>query len=900
MKNTIVSLIMSVALFLTVAGSPAEAAELYGSDKSFAAMSDSLQAMWMNRCVLDMERGNFAGAEADMAASVKQSREFGDLRWTISAMVELSFIKEYRGNLEGALACLDEADSLVEEGMYHERMQLLRQRKYFCDKYGMDAERLEVLGKIERLSREAPDSDDRLTCLVLLADEALKAGHADAAARNYRAVLTEVRSNGDDEGYIDVYGVLKRLRSLSLATRDYAGAMEYSRQMLSQAVADKGDVGLEYFNVAEVYLFSGDVARCLSTVDSVTSLDRTPVAKHLMLRGMMCGRLRKWNDAVLWYERAESAAASKGKNGQEERDDIRSLLAGALYQSGDYQGSKVLYQERYGRLLAEYGPSSDATVTALYNLANIKAFCGDIDGGSRDYVEVERQLSRRIASRLRYLPLQTRGAYLKEMLEVCRNMSAFGLKAGHTADEFSEASWDALLLSKSLLLSSERSAAEIVRRSGNRRAMELYSDVVASERYISEYDDTDMPEDLEDDPVMRKLTASDAALASICAEYGDVSAFLRRDAGAVRASLGKDDVIVDMTDFRSSDGVYRYCAYVVGKDSDYADFVCLCDSSVPDAVLCDGPEYAWRNISCTQAVDFAESLASHLTPGCRVYVVPSGKFHLLPFESFPLKDGRLFGDVFKVSRLSSARDAGTDGQEAGFGRSVKTSLKKESSRRRASLWGGLDYGGATVFSGAAQDVAAAYSFLPGSEAEIDAVSGILSESGFSVSSHKWKNGTLSSVESLAGDSPDILHFATHGFWYSPSSVPSYSLSDDAAAMYRSGLVLSGGELLRASDIAALDLSGTSLAVLSSCVSAQGRLTSEGVYGLQRAFKKSGVKYVVMNLWEAGDKVSSLFMRKFYGSLSLGVSVPQAFRFARNEVREACPEPFYWAGFVLLE
>ena len=408
MKNTIVSLIMSVALFLTVNENLAEAARLYESEKSHAAKCDSLQTMWMNRCVLDMEAGNFARAEADMAASVRESREMFDLKWTVSAMVELSFIKEYRGNLKGALACLDEADSLVKEEMYHERIQLLRQRKYFCDKYGMDAERLDVLGKIERLSREAPDSDDRLTCLVLLADEALKAGHADAAARYYKAALSEVKPDGDDEGYIDRYGVLKRLRSLSLATRDYAGAMSYSRQMLSRAMADRGDVGLEYFNVAEVYLYSGDIAGCLSAVDSVTSLDRIPVAKHLMLRGMMCGRLRRWDDAVSWYERADSVAASKGKNGQEELDDIRSLLAGALYQSGDYQGSKELYQERYGRLLAAQGPSSDETVTALYNLANIKAFCGDIEGGSRDFVEVERQLSKRIASRLRYLPLQTR------------------------------------------------------------------------------------------------------------------------------------------------------------------------------------------------------------------------------------------------------------------------------------------------------------------------------------------------------------------------------------------------------------------------------------------------------------------------------------------------------------
>ena len=59
----------------------------------------------------------------------------------------------------------------------------------------------------------------------------------------------------------------------------------------------------------------------------------------------------------------------------------------------------------------------------------------------------------------------------------------------------------------------------------------------------------------------------------------------------------------------------------------------------------------------------------------------------------------------------------------------------------------------------------------------------------------------------------------------------------------------------ASEIAALDLSGTSLVCLSACDTGQGQVTPEGVYGLQRAFRKSGVRYILMNLWESGDRLN---------------------------------------------
>lgn len=75
-----------------------------------------------------------------------------------------------------------------------------------------------------------------------------------------------------------------------------------------------------------------------------------------------------------------------------------------------------------------------------------------------------------------------------------------------------------------------------------------------------------------------------------------------------------------------------------------------------------------------------------------------------------------------------------------------------------------------------------------------------------------------------------------------------------------------GGILTANDIARLDLSNTDMVVLSACKSGQGKPTSEGLYGLQRAFKKAGVGTLVMSLWNVDDKVTSEFMTAFYEQL----------------------------------
>ena len=148
-----------------------------------------------------------------------------------------------------------------------------------------------------------------------------------------------------------------------------------------------------------------------------------------------------------------------------------------------------------------------------------------------------------------------------------------------------------------------------------------------------------------------------------------------------------------------------------------------------------------------------------------------------------------------------------------------------------------------------------------------------------------------------------------------SEEPVFKLSDHP--MIRSGLILAGANyawktgrplgnredgILTAYEISQTDLRNTELVVLSACETGLGHIEgNEGVYGLQRAFKIAGAKTLVMSLWQVPDYQTQELMTVFYGKL-LTEKLPArlALRAAQDEMRRQHYEPYYWAGFVVVE
>ena len=110
--------------------------------------------------------------------------------------------------------------------------------------------------------------------------------------------------------------------------------------------------------------------------------------------------------------------------------------------------------------------------------------------------------------------------------------------------------------------------------------------------------------------------------------------------------------------------------------------------------------------------------------------------------------------------------------------------------------------------------------------------------------------------------------------------------------------------LTAAEIAQLDLRGLDMVVLSACQTGLGEITGDGVFGLQRGFKKAGAKTLLMSLWNVDDKATQLLMTEFYKNWlgAGGMSKREAFLKAQERLRdtEEYKDPKYWAAFIMLD
>ncbi|MBU1720161.1 MAG: CHAT domain-containing protein, partial [Bacteroidetes bacterium] len=295
-----------------------------------------------------------------------------------------------------------------------------------------------------------------------------------------------------------------------------------------------------------------------------------------------------------------------------------------------------------------------------------------------------------------------------------------------------------------------------------------------------------------------------------------------------------------------------------------------------------------------------------------VYFAPAGMLHQVSFAGIPVSGGKLLSDKFSLQRVS-----GTSVLLEGE-RNDKIKVKN------ALIYGGIDFTGFpeeirnTVSSGDGFT----WQFLEASLVEASVIEKILKKSGTNVSFLSGKKASEESFRAASGNSaPDVIHFATHGFTFpDPEKGSEDLLFENSFVMnldplFRTGLLFAGANLtwngrhvpegkedgvLTAFEVANQNLRNTRLVVMSACETGMGHISgSEGVYGLQRAFKMAGVKYIVMSLWAVPDEQTAELMSLFYSKLASGETIRKSFVAAQNEMKKKYAA-YFWAGFVLIE
>lgn len=307
---------------------------------------------------------------------------------------------------------------------------------------------------------------------------------------------------------------------------------------------------------------------------------------------------------------------------------------------------------------------------------------------------------------------------------------------------------------------------------------------------------------------------------------------------------------------------------------------------------------------------------------------------MLPMESSnnPFQPG-LISDSFKLYRISSSREL------------LHKRWKGNIPGMNAAIYGGIEYNAPIedvvldsmqypeLISNGHRDATdnnklrsarSVVSFLPGTKNEATKIAELFTKggNGFKANLRTGVEGSEASFKALSGQDFNIIHVATHGV-YSPLNAYSeyahfFQMGEtEDEILERSGLLFSGANhalkggiipanvddgILSSMEISTLDLHDVTLVVLSACDTGNGDITSDGVFGLQRGFKKAGVQSILMSLWDVDDDATCFLMSAFYQYLISGKSKHEALELAKQDVRSTpgWEDSQYWAAFVLLD
>lgn len=321
-----------------------------------------------------------------------------------------------------------------------------------------------------------------------------------------------------------------------------------------------------------------------------------------------------------------------------------------------------------------------------------------------------------------------------------------------------------------------------------------------------------------------------------------------------------------------------------------------------------------------------EPLLPYLSDVETVYYAPTGVLQDINLDWIEDGDSNVLATKYNLYRLSSTREI----------------LIRDKSRyhNNATLYGDIAYSikesplHESVKSKYRSSTRAGFGPLKGTSIELDSIKCELNSRAVRYKEFRKELASEEAFRKLSGQSPEVIHIATHGFYYSRDEIEKEYKSGNICnfiayqgmnpELYHSGLALSGAQdtwhnesgdiskyiemrsdddgILLSSEIAQMDLANTDLVVLSACETALGNVKSEGVYGLQRAFKLAGVNSLIMSLWKVDDDATQILMTSFYQNYLNGMSKREALLSAQNKVRNTpgFEDPYNWAAFILLD
>lgn len=495
--------------------------------------------------------------------------------------------------------------------------------------------------------------------------------------------------------------------------------------------------------------------------------------------------------------------------------------------------------------------------------------------------------------------------------------------------------YNAALLSNGILLNANIEFDNLIKQEANHELLSKYNEVKSLRITLDKAYQTPLNKRIFSiDSLEQVIYQSEKELLKQSKALGDFTKNMALSWKDIQNQLSPNDIAIEFSGFSADSLGVQYIALLLRKDWKCPRIIRLFEQKELDEI--DKNEY-YTSGHLYQLI--WKPIEKELKGIDNIYFTPIGNLHQIAIEYLPLTDGTNIANKYNLYRLSSTREL----------------TKKGGSKYAVSnavLYGGLEYeigqtdwaqikkmndnlGNLQAFrdipSLDSLNIRNGLNYLEGTEIEIENIQQELHKLNIPITTFTSINGTEGSFKRLSGQKTNLLHIATHGFYQSEkgnkanqsfasvSDLENTQLSQEDISLSRSGLFFSGaasvlkGEsipknlddgILTAKELSRLNLQGLELVVLSACQTGLGDITNEGVFGLQRGFKKAGAQTIIMSLWKVNDEATQVLMTEFYKNLVSGKNKRQSFLDAQEYLRtfnnSKFDKPEYWAAFIMLD
>jgi len=630
--------------------------------------------------------------------------------------------------------------------------------------------------------------------------------------------------------------------------------------------------------------------------------------------------------------------------------NVENYLAGVLMESGKTDEVQEFLNDALRIFESKYGTSHPAYIKTKHNLGKFKIYVGDFEGAANILQEVsatylqffgenhpdylssledqavvswkqglfstanqlfQQTIDANLSLVEKYFGAMSeyeKGQYWGKVRPSILKFYSYATERGSEDPALLTRMFNIHLKTKGILLSASTKVREQILQSDDEELKATYSKWVETKESLILYysfSKEQLAKEKVDLPAIEQAANSlEKKLSKMSAEFAESNKLPTTTLAQVKSKLGAKDAAVEIIGYPVFDKSFT-------TEKNYAFLIAKSSALHPTLVVIDKGQdldqkyaKAYRNMVQLKANDqityskFWKPVDEKLNGVDNLYMSLDGIYYQVNIGALKRPDGSFVSDAMNLQLYSSTRDL------------VKSEVVS-SSRKKADFFGYPDYGSKGLLVA-----------LPGTKAEIAAVSTISKSKGFVTRTFLEKEASEENFKKLT--SPSLLHIATHGFFLPESQSTGEKVfgvdvnQANSNPLLRSGLMLADAEqtmdvvtqgmevsttnngVLTAYEVITLDLENTDLVVLSACETGLGEIKSgEGVYGLQRAFQIAGAESVIMSLWKVSDEATKQLMTSFYKEWMGGKKKEEAFLLAQKSLRQNFPEPYYWGAFIML-